>query len=443
MDPVKSEAALVQSPHQRCVPAGNERRIPVGSYTLTTMSIDDALRELGEGLHLKLTDIAQRIEERSLESVPEYYRNLDPALFDLGRQTTVASLRAIFDGLSNGRNPPQHELATALEEARLAAQANVDLQNLIRTHRVAQAATWQEILEETERLCKEADVRLAVLKLASRYHFEWNDRVTSEMVRAYEQERELLFRDRERRKRDLVRDILDGMPVDTSLVTHNLRGMQLAVIGWGLAPHKTVQSWAESLGCSVLSVPGTGDAVFAWFEGDSDRLAAVISRSLTPPPDTYVAVGTPAPGIEGFRMSHRQALEAYRVARVKARPVTTYRDVALEALVVHELQAARDFVAYELGPISGNDHRDSVLRETLRAYFQTGQNASSAAHVLGVHERTVAYRLRSVEERIGAPVGSRRDELSVALRLLDLLEASSRSLKEGFETPEGALAGTQ
>jgi hypothetical protein len=264
------------------------------------------------------------------------------------------------------------------------------------------------------------------------------------MVRAYEQERESLFRDRERRKSDLVRDVLDGMPVDTSRVTYNLRGEQLAVIGWGVAPHETVQSWAESLGCTVLSVPGTGDAVFAWLEGPPERLAEVVTKSFTPPAETYLALGAPAPGVEGFRMSHRQALEAYRVARIQPRAVTTYRDVALEALVVREPQAARDFVAYELGTIAGKDHRDSVLRETLRAYFQTGQNASSAAHMLDVHERTVAYRLRSVEDRIGASVGSRRDELSVALKLLDLLEASSRSFEEGFgthQTAEDALAG--
>lgn len=42
---------------------------------------------------------------------------------------------------------------------------------------------------------------------------------------------------------------------------------------------------------------------------------------------------------------------------------------------------------------------------------------ASAAATLGVHEQTVANRLRTAEERLGHPIGSRRLELEVALRL--------------------------
>jgi DNA-binding PucR family transcriptional regulator len=44
-------------------------------------------------------------------------------------------------------------------------------------------------------------------------------------------------------------------------------------------------------------------------------------------------------------------------------------------------------------------------------------NAASAAAALGVHQQTIANRLRAAEERIGHPVAARRIELETAMRL--------------------------
>lgn len=63
------------------------------------------------------------------------------------------------------------------------------------------------------------------------------------------------------------------------------------------------------------------------------------------------------------------------------------------------------------------EQRKVSERQTLRAWFAVGHNAAA----LGVHEQTVAQRLRAVEERTGRPVASRRAELETALRLRDLL----------------------
>ena len=100
--------------------------------------------------------------------------------------------------------------------------------------------------------------------------------------------------------------------------------------------------------------------------------------------------------------------------------------VALEALVIRDLPAVHDFVVEQLGPLYGADERARVLRETLRAYFANGQNAASTALVIGVHERTVAYRLRSAEKWLGQSIATSRDELSIALRMFDLLQEGER-----------------
>jgi DNA-binding PucR family transcriptional regulator len=66
------------------------------------------------------------------------------------------------------------------------------------------------------------------------------------------------------------------------------------------------------------------------------------------------------------------------------------------------------------------------LRHTLKAWFAAGQNASAAAAMLGVHEHTVHYRLKTIEERLGRPVAPRRAELETALRALDLRPPTAR-----------------
>ena len=128
--------------------------------------------------------------------------------------------------------------------------------------------------------------------------------------------------------------------------------------------------------------------------------------------------------------THRQALQAYRVAVLGGAPVTRYDDVALEALVVQDERLAREFVARELGPLAARDAKTARLRATLRAYFSLGQNASAAGALLGVHERTVGYRLATIEERIGRPIIRRRDELGLALRIHALIDSDSDATVE-------------
>ncbi|MGH9043820.1 MAG: helix-turn-helix domain-containing protein, partial [Acidimicrobiales bacterium] len=65
-----------------------------------------------------------------------------------------------------------------------------------------------------------------------------------------------------------------------------------------------------------------------------------------------------------------------------------------------------------------------ILRTTLEAYFASDQNAVSTSHRLHIHERTVSYRLRSIEEWLDTTIASRRDELAISLRLHRLLDAA-------------------
>lgn len=387
------------------------------------MTLEDDLRTLAQGVSARLPALTETIVRRLREEVPEYYKRDDPLLGVAGEDAIAASLRDILDGLAQGRTPPEQASDSILREARLAAQADVDLHALLRTSRVGQAATWDCLLEVADELLPDAGQRLPVLRHASQYHFAWNDRVAASIIDAYQKERSaFFFHGRDRKRRAMVRDLLAGIPVDEAALGYSLRGRHLGIVVWGDAPEAALKQLTSALGWQSLTVTGTGGTVLGWIgrpagkaSGDDD-----LSR-LSLPSGTHLACGEYANDVEGMRLTHRQAWQAYRVARIKAQPITWYRKVALEALVLRDLPAVRTFVRQELGPLYGTAERAVVLRETLRAYFASGQNAASTAAVIGVHERTVAYRLKSVEKWLGTSITAVRDELSVALRLSDLL----------------------
>jgi DNA-binding PucR family transcriptional regulator len=154
--------------------------------------------------------------------------------------------------------------------------------------------------------------------------------------------------------------------------------------------------------------------VWAWLGGETPLERG---QRLRVPATARIALGRDAAGTDGFRASHEQASRAYGVARMGDGAVTTFDDVALEVLMASDPPAATAFVRDELGALTGDDERSQTLRATLRAWFATGHNAAAAAARLGVHEQTVAARLRVIEEQIGRPPRERRAELEAALRL--------------------------
>ena len=135
-----------------------------------------------------------------------------------------------------------------------------------------------------------------------------------------------------------------------------------------------------------------------------------------------IAVGLEGFGEPGFRATHRQALRARSFARLDDPPLLRYEDVVVEALGTENDEDARSFVAHELRGIDDDSSRSGEIRDTLAAYFAAQCNAACAAATLGVHQQTVANRLRAAEQRLGyQSIGDRRVELEMALRLRDAL----------------------
>jgi hypothetical protein len=395
----------------------------VTQSTLDPAAVQDVLSDLVVELR---SGMAERVEislARIRAEVPEALREDDPESAELCRESYREQLRFVYSGWETGRPVEAREPpGIVAEEGRQAARIGIKLGKLLLAYRICHRHLFEDLLELANARVDDQELLSATLREVSHYLFAYFDAVTIQISEAYEHERELITRDRDRRNVQLVRDLLDGESVDSGQLGYGFDREHLAVIAWGKQPEVALASLREPTGFSLLTVAGTGSTVWGWLGGPAigEREQRAL-RAVRLPDGARLALGQPGHGIEGFRLSHRQAWRTYRIARDGNAPMTFYSDVALLGLMIHDPDLAREFVERELGPLAGEDARSMQLRETLTAYFSCGHNAASAAARLGVHDRTVLYRIRSIEERLGHSITARREELGVALRLAPLV----------------------
>ena len=393
------------------------------------VALDPALVELAGELRAGIPEMVERGLAQMRHELPEFFvRDDDPDFVEVYRASFRRQLHFIYDGLASGRDLDGREVpAPALEEARLSAGFGIRLASLLLGYRVTHRLILDEAIELAGKRIADADLRVAVLRETSRWLFAYIDWMTARVTTVYERERELLVRDRERRRRQLVRDLLDARPVEAGLLGYELERDHVGLVAWGEQPERALDAIRDATGLALLTVAGTGATAWGWLGaaaiGDGELRAV---RGLEWPAGVRLAIGEPRHGADGFRLTHRQALSAYRIARDGSDPVTWHADVALLALTLQDPAVAREFVLRELGSLAEDDERSELLRDTLAAYFATGQNAVAAAAALGVHDRTVLYRLRSIEARLGRPILARREELGVALRLAPVVLRDER-----------------
>jgi hypothetical protein len=289
---------------------------------------------------------------------------------------------------------------------------------------------WLRIVEEHPEL--EPSRRTDLLALGPDFFFRYVDLLGDHVTAAAMEEMRHLSKGGSRRLFLAVKGLLENDAWAPPLEAYDLRRFHLGLVAWGSDPAAAVRQVAELVERPPLIVPtpnseGSEKCCWAWLSG-AKPLAARQRESLSTfsVGRAHLAVGLELAGIAGFRSTHRQAVRARDFGLQGTTCVTRYEDVAVEALACENPTDAAAFVARELRGIDDDSPTSRRLRDTLRAYFCADYNAASAAAALGVHQQTVANRLRTVEERLGhASIGLRRVELEVALRLRECLPAAS------------------
>lgn len=341
----------------------------------------------------------------------------------IGLQRAVAALigytiECIASGEDRSTPVPAAPIAATRKAAREAVSLDTVLVRFIAGHTLLNEFVLKEVgdlpgqsLRRVQALQGSILLRLAAL-LAREYKEELGRRTDSAQ-----------------RQRALVERLLMGAPVELEKLPYSFEGWHLGLVVSGPRALDAARVRAESLGGALLTVPQDDGAVWAWIGSgrkiSMERFHSVLEGS--PIRKARFAVGEPGEGVEGWRSSHFEAQAADAVAARVPQPVTYFSNVALEAIALRAPDLARSLQAAYLTPLSQRSGGAATLRQTLRAYFAAGRNASSAASALRVTRRTVENRLRRIENELGRSLHMCGAELEMALRLETLKDADLSS----------------
>jgi hypothetical protein len=238
----------------------------------------------------------------------------------------------------------------------------------------------------------------------------------------YELELEGAERSPEQRRAERVQRLLDGVPVDVGEFGYELDAWHVGAIATGVNAEKAVRGLAVALGRELLMLARDGE-VWAWLGGQRELMVADVERALSAQGLVYVSlvIGEVARGVEGWRLTHREAKAALLVARYRPPcKFTRYRDVVLEAVALRDETLAYSLIEMYLSPLDDGHGGGALRRGMLRAFFKAEHNVSSAAAELEVDRGTVRRWRGEIERRLGCRLHERRAEIEVALRLEEL-----------------------
>jgi len=266
------------------------------------------------------------------------------------------------------------------------------------------------------------------------------DQTSEEIVATYAGERETWLRNRSAARAGRIRDLLSGQRIDVSATEatlgYRLRQHHVGVVCWTsneAIPADNITRLERAIshiaaqtaaGADPVFLPRDESSAWAWLPlGIRDRFDPAACDADA---GIHVAFGDVVKGIDGFRLTHRQALAAQAVALAGGSPprVVTYAEVAPVAMMLGTRDLLRAWVRSTLGQLATDDEHHARLRETLLAFLDTGGSYKATAERLVLHKNTVQYRIHKATESLGRPVGDNRHDVELALQASHWLGSS-------------------
>lgn len=385
-------------------------------------------------------EIERAVFARVREAVPDLAGDVDSEYMQGLRVAVGAAVEFGLTGIEQEGESAEIP-REAVTQAHLAARNGVSLEAVLRRYIVGHALLWDYVMEEADRLQRTG--RPSGLREMSRAQAALLDRLVVGVTREHMAELARAGRSREQRLLERVRMLLAGEQPERDAarnmldpdLDYDLDGEHLGVIASGAAGEMMLREIAQNMDRRLLCIPYGERMWWAWLGGrhvhqrgdferalsiSADRAGASMQEGAGRTAGVCFVVGEPARGLEGWRLTHRQAQAALLVSVRRSRPLTRYVDVALLAAALSDDTLARSLTDIYLSPLEDARGNGPVLRETLRVYLAAQRSASSAAVALDVSRSTVESRLRTIEERLGRTLSSCPAELEVASRLDEL-----------------------
>jgi DNA-binding PucR family transcriptional regulator len=361
-----------------------------------------------------------------LGAVPELSQGrLPESDLKIALQSHVPGIRRAFGDPSSTATLPREAEAWARQLVHDGISLTAGLRAFERGH----ADAWSVIAStlKEERWGLSSEIRADELEYASARLFDYANTITAQAISAYLDEQAKLDRRDESSRLRAVTGLLQGSldpRIAERSIAYRLDAIHTGYTLWDAdgAARIDLESVAAELGTSIspwqhLSVRGAGGSVSGWLSCKSDKLRLALT-SLELPPGVRVAFGSQRRGLSGFRLTHREAVEAKQVRDlIDGGPVTRFDDVAVLVLASKDSELARAFVEAQLGSLSSDEGRYRGLRETLRVYLEERGSPAATAARLRLHRNTVVKRIEKIEESLDTPIDRGSLNLRVALEL--------------------------
>jgi hypothetical protein len=324
-------------------------------------------------------------------------------------------------GIERGEERCGPAPAAVLTQARYASRLRVGLQVVLRRYAAGYSTLSDFLMQELGG--EDGEGSPAELYGLQRELTALFDRLLDAVSTEYEDESRRIAPSERHAQR--VRRLLAGELIDTAELGYDLDAWHLGAIAAGAGAEQLLRETAVDLDRRLLLVEDDdNETVSAWLGGHREFDQEQLSELAASPgwPRASLAIGEPAYGLGGWRLTHRQACSAAGVAARRPQPFTRYCDIALLASVLRDEDLVVHLLDTYLAPLATERAGGKTLRETLRAYFAAARNISSTAAALGVSRKTVNNRIHAIESRVGRPISACATELETSLCLDQLAD---------------------
>jgi hypothetical protein len=405
------------------------------------------------GVKRYVAAVATRLHDRLTDVTAEIHRALDEQISDLPRDARIMELlgASVEGNVDTMLHALRHDIAVerveaptaALEYARRLAQHGAPVNALVRAYRLGQRRMNELIFAELRAADIPEPMRVAAIEAMSAAIFDYIDWMSQQVVAVYEDERERWLENQNSLRGVRVREILAAtktIDVDaaTTSIRYPLRWHHIGLVMWypdqgsegDELPRlqRILREVGEAAGVDASPLFVAADRTSGWgwlpYRAAADDAADVVAKvrrsALGRPDSPSMAIGTLAGGVEGFRRSHREAVQARGVALVCDRREPTVIAASEPGLSVvarlgGDVAGTREWVAGVLGDLACDDENDERLRETLRVFLGCGSSYKTAAEELNMHFNSVKYRVGRAVVRRGREIGGDRLEVELAL----------------------------
>ena len=395
----------------------------------------EAIRQVGDALIARHTEIAREMVDRIVDEVPEY-RRAPPEVTDDVLVLSTATAKLLGEAFAAASPVQREDVPIVREHAARRVHQGVSLEAFLHAYRAALFGYWDACAEEASRLDIPRDASLAL----ARFALDAIDTVTTHAAEAYLREETRLRTQSGREARDLVERLIRGQPIadhrrHPAAPGLNPTGQLVTIVGridqTTLPVGDALQVARDALEEDMsrgkvrpLVAIRQGEIVLVAAGSSSlderASLRAARQRALDEHEvDMRYGVSVPSPGFASVQQAYREA--ALSLSYTSAvRPIVSLEDLSsLECALIGADAATRAVIASKGSKLQALSAEElSVAIETIRAFSDADLNVARAAEQVRVHPNTVRYRL----ERIAATSGHDPRTFAGLVELLCILE---------------------